>query len=59
MPGWIHDHHAEYVARLNAIKVTRGMLFLGWEGKRQFRKNRKVYWLDLATSRWSCGKAKE
>jgi hypothetical protein len=54
-PGWISDHKAEYVAERHAIKVTQGKICVSGEGKRQFRQNRKVYWLDLATSQWSCG----
>ncbi len=58
-PGWIYGHKAEFVAERNAIKVTQGKVFLRWEGKRQFRKNRKTYWLDLATAHWSCGYGKQ
>ncbi|HMN31542.1 MAG TPA: hypothetical protein PKE45_25560 [Caldilineaceae bacterium] len=54
-PGWISRHQAEYVAARNAIKVTQGQVCISEEGKRQFRPNRRIYWLDLDTCQWSCG----
>lgn len=54
-PGWISRHQAEYDAARHAIKVTGGQSFVRWKGKRQFRKNRTVYWLDLTTHQWSTG----
>jgi len=53
-PGWIHGHTAQFIAKSNAIKVTHGEVFVGWDRKRQLRKNRKIYWLDVTTNRWSC-----
>ena len=50
-PGWIYRHQAEYVPARHAIRVTQGQVFMRWEGKRQARQNRKVYWLDLITHR--------
>ncbi|MEZ4617437.1 MAG: hypothetical protein R2867_18265 [Caldilineaceae bacterium] len=40
------------------IKITKGEIFLRWEGKRQSRQNRKSYWLDLATGEWTSGQRK-
>lgn len=54
-PGWIYEHQAEYNAAKHAIKITQGTVFLKWEGKRQSKKNRKTYWLDLATGEWTSG----
>jgi len=54
-PGWISRHMAEYVAACHAIKVTQGQICICGEGKRQFRQNRRIYWLDLATGQWSRG----
>jgi hypothetical protein len=55
-PGWIHNHHAEYLPTRHAIKVTQGEIFLRFEGKRHARKNRATYYLDLATAQWTRGK---
>jgi hypothetical protein len=57
-PGWIHRHQSEYVPEKHAIRLTQGKVFLRWEGARQFRQNRKTYWLDLATGIWSSGREK-
>lgn len=57
-PGWIYKHQAEYSAEKHAIKITQGEIFLNWEGKQQFKQNRKTYWLDLATGEWSGGQRK-
>ncbi len=47
------------MAEHHAIKMTQGKVFLRWDGKRRFRKNRKTYWLDLATGHWLCGREKD
>lgn len=46
-------YYQQFVAERNAIKVTHGAIFIGWDSKRQFRQNRQTYWLDLATAQWS------
>ena len=55
LPGWIYEHKAAYVPEHNAIRIHGGKVLLRFEGKRTRRQNRKPYWLDLATKRWTCG----
>lgn len=54
-PGWIYGHTAAYVPERHAIRVVGGKVLLRFTGKRSSRRNRRVYWLDLATGRWSTG----
>lgn len=48
-PGWIHGHHASYIASTHAIVVRAGKMDVNAEAE----TNNVVYRLDLETLRWT------
>jgi hypothetical protein len=51
-PGWIWEHKAELNVDNKTVTVKGGELYLGGNSKKDSKKNRSVYSLDLVTGLW-------
>jgi hypothetical protein len=51
-PGWIHEHHAQYLADIGVIEVTGGELILRDGDSERFRDNFDTYHLKIEEGTW-------
>lgn len=52
LPGWIHNHHANYDPERNTLQIAKGQIHVDSEGAAQLVPNEHQFELNLAQLQW-------